>query len=199
MRALCRTDLIYLSISAYRVAFQKWIQRLKSCISFRGEYFERMSFLFHFLNQFLLRFLYNTRKYWKPLYNGFNKVFLKTYLNEIANARKSLIFISINIYTYELYIHRMNLSNEGTWTWTERWLYDRVLPFGQLKVLLHFSADWLAEIHLVKQIKQILKRSQWNNLILFKSLSNVFANDVHYNVAIVHFCDVSVKCKCHKR
>lgn len=67
LRALCRTDLIYLSISAYRVAFQKWIQRLKSCISFRGEYFERMSFLFHFLNQFLLRFLYNTRYVLKTL------------------------------------------------------------------------------------------------------------------------------------
>lgn len=144
-------------------------------------------------------FVQYTLRIENPCTYGFNKVFLKTYLNEIANARKSLIFISINIYTYELYIHRMNLSNEGTWTWTERWLYDRVLPFGQLKVLLHFSADWLAEIHLVKQIKQILKRSQWNNLILFKSLSNVFANDVHYNVAIVNFCDVSVKCKCHKR
>lgn len=44
---------------------------------------------------------------------GFNKVFLKMYLNEMVNVRKFLIFIFINIYIYDLYIYRMNFSNEG--------------------------------------------------------------------------------------
>ena len=59
--------------SAYCDTFQKWIQRLKLCISNHREYFEGMKCSFHYLSQMLLRYRTVHITYWTTLVSRFWK------------------------------------------------------------------------------------------------------------------------------
>lgn len=87
--------------------------------------------------------------------------------------------LSIYIHTYDLYRFSVNQSTERERKcdymaeplcnhFGKKSIYfsngfisivvATVMPFSQLKILLYFSTEWMAEILLVKQVKQILKR-----------------------------------------